>query len=305
MPCLTPLNAYKSVERGETGRYGITFSPKTSLIGGHASFHVPCGKCIGCRVDRSREWALRCMHELQMHPEGCFLTLTYKPASLPDDYSIDKRDWQLFAKRLREFSPRPLKFFAVGEYGSHEGAFPHQPHYHALVFGYRPNDLKLHSRKNNNPLYTSEKIQKLWPHGFSTVGELNYSTAAYCARYTIKKIGGDKAAEHYLRVHPVTGKLHQVKPEAVWPSRRPGIGYTWFQKFKSDAFPSDFLTWEGKKHPVPKFYIKLLEEEERERVKRTRRINSKGRPNEADSFRRYSAKEAVLAAKLKQLKRDL
>nr|QJB19156.1 MAG: replication initiator protein [Microvirus sp.] len=304
MPCLTPLSAYKSAERGSGGSYAITFNPKNALREASA-FLVPCGKCIGCRVDRSREWALRCMHENQMHPEGCFLTLTYNRQNLPDDYSINKRDWQLFAKRLREHSPRPIRFFACGEYGSEHGAFPYQPHYHALVFGYRPNDLKLHSRKNNNPLYTSQKISKLWPHGFSTIGELNYKTAAYCARYTLKKIGGDRAADHYTRVHPVTGMIHQVKPEAIWPSRNPGIGFSWFQKYKSDVFPSDYLIWEGKKHPVPKFYIKLLEEEERERVKRTRRQNTVGRPNEADQYSRYQAKHDVLAGKLNQLKRDL
>lgn len=265
---------------------------------------VPCGKCIGCRLDRSRDWAVRCMHEAQSHSENCFLTLTYDPKKLPEDYSVSKVVHQHFVKRLRESAGRPLRFFACGEYGSEDGALPLQPHYHYLIFGYRPTDLKLHTKTNNIPLYTSQKISKLWPFGFSTVGNVNYQTAAYCARYVVKKIGGDMAAEHYTRIHPITGKICQVEPEFALQSRKPGIGYSWYQTFKNDIYPSDFCVVDTKRHPVPKFYIKLFEEEERQRVKRRRKaIANKHREDATPS--RLRVREAVQLDRAKQLKRSL
>lgn len=305
MPCFHPIDAYRSAVRGETGKYGITFNSKQALIENLGSaFQLPCGKCIGCRIDRSRQWAVRCMHEAQMHPANCFLTLTYDEKKLPDDYSISLDHYQKFLKRLRISVAQPLRFFGCAEYGSEEGAHPFQPHYHFLIFNYRPTDLKLQSRKKNIPLYTSEHIQKLWKYGYSTVGEVNYQTAAYCARYVIKKIGGDKAAEHYTRVHPVTGKISQVKPEFATQSRRPGLGASWLAEFKADIYPSDFVVVDGKKHPIPKFYTRQLQEEEQTRLKRER--NKSARLRQADNtHKRLRDREQVQLSRVSALKRNL
>lgn len=244
-----------------------------------------------------------------MHPQNCFLTLTYSDDQLPDDYSIDVRTIQLFMKRLREHADTQIRFFAAGEYGDRF----QRPHYHALIFNYDFNDKILHSKKNNIPLYTSLQLSKLWPHGFATIGSVNYQTAAYCARYTMKKIGGDTAADHYTRVHPVTGKIHLVKPEFSTSSRRPGIGATWLQKYKSDVFPSDFLIVDHKRHPVPKFYIKKLAEEEQRQIKRKRGASmaTKGvKPATIErawnkTTARLKVREEVFTAKISTLKRDL
>lgn len=240
------------------------------------------------------------MHEAQLHKQNCFLTLTYNDSSLPADYSVHVNVHQKFMKRLRESAGNKLRFFACGEYGDKDL----RPHYHYLIFGYRPSDLKLHSRKNNIPLYTSEKITKLWSFGFSTVGELTYQTAAYCARYTVKKIGGEKAAAHYNRVHPVTGQPVQVQPEFAKQSNRPGIGDGWFNTFKSDIYPSDFCVVNEQMHPVPKFYTKKLAEEERHKVKINRKAQS--RKQRADNTpARLRVRETVQLAKAALLKRSL
>ncbi len=244
-----------------------------------------------------------------MHKQNCFLTLTYNDDQLPLDYSIDVRVLQLFMKRLREHAKTRIRFFAAGEYGDRFL----RPHYHALIFNYDFNDKKLHSIKKNIPLYTSDQLSQLWPHGFATIGTVNYQTAAYCARYTMKKIGGDDAPEHYTRVHPVTGKLCTVQPEFSTQSRRPGIGATWFHKYKSDVFPSDFLIVDKKRHPVPKFYIKLLLEEERQRVKRKRGASSPTRGHKPATIERahnltrarLEVREEVFVDRISKLKRDL
>jgi len=305
VPCFHPLTAYRSAVRGESGRYGITFNGSKGLIES-SSFQVPCQKCKGCRVDRSREWAVRCSHEVQMAPRSCFLTLTYDDEHLPADYSIHVRTLQLFLKRLRDsIAPTKIRFFAAGEYGDKDD----RPHYHALIFNYDFND-KIIFKKKPTLLYTSQALSKLWTYGFSTIGTANYQSAAYCARYSIKKIGGDLAAHHYQRTHPVTGIQTQVQPEFSTQSRRPGLGYSWFKKYKSDVFPSDFLVVDGKKHPVPKYYLKLLEEEERKRLK----LNRGPHPKRIQQFRKRKAenkpdrlkvREEVFSAKIRQLKREL
>lgn len=249
------------------------------------------------------------MHEAQMHTENCFITLTYDDEHLPADYSVSVRVWQLFMKRFREFADRRFRFFGCAEYGDQEG----RPHYHALIFGYRFNDLRLHSRKNTNPLYTSEKLSKLWPYGFSTIGEVNYQTAAYCARYSMKKIGGPQAADHYTRVHPVTGVQVRVKPEFATQSRNPGIGDSWLRTFKSDIYPSDFVVVDGKKHPVPKFYTRKLKEEEQRKLKVRRAVANATKGDKPDTVRRREnnttarllVREEVLTARASKLKRDV
>lgn len=235
-----------------------------------------------------------------MHSENCFITLTYDDKFLPDDYSVQVPVFQRFMKRLREFAPRKLRFFGCGEYGDKEL----RPHYHALIFGYRFDDLKLHARNRGKPLYTSEKLTRLWPDGFSTVGEVNYQTAAYCARYAIKKIGGDMAAEHYLRIHPLTGKMVRVQPEFATQSRKPGLGATWFDKYASDAFPSDFIIVDKKKHPVPKFYALKLDEQQLVKIKRRRKALSL-KQKEDTTKERLKVREEVMTSRLNQLKREV
>lgn len=246
-----------------------------------------------------------------MHSRNCFLTLTYSDEHLPSDYSIDLRTLQLFLKKLREFADTRIRFFGAGEYGDKE----QRPHYHALIFNYDFNDKILYTIKNKNKIYTSPSLSKIWPYGFSTIGSANYQTAAYCARYTLKKIGGDLAAEHYTRVHPLTGKLVTVQPEFSTQSRgrkeERGLGYSWFQKYKSDVFPSDFVIVDGKKHPVPKYYLKLLEEDERKRIKRRRDVSTKGEKPATKERRwnttraRLKVREEVFAARIKRLERTL
>lgn len=245
------------------------------------------------------------MHEAQLYgSNNCFLTLTYDEAQLPADYSVNVGVHQLFMKRLRKSVPHKIRFFACGEYGSEEGAHPYQPHYHYLIFNYRPSDLTLHSTSNGNKLYTSPHIQKLWTYGYSTVGNLTYQTAAYCARYIVKKIGGEQAASHYNRIHPVTGLPVQVQPEFSKQSNRPGIGDAWFETFKSDVYPSDFVIVDGKRHAVPKFYVKKLQEEERTAVKRRRKAQA-NKHREDNTSARLRTREQVQLARADQLRRKL
>jgi len=239
------------------------------------------------------------MHEAQLYTDNCFLTLTYDDDHLPDDYSVHVGVHQKFIRALRDSITSKIRFFACGEYGDTDL----RPHYHYLIFNYRPTDLILHSKKNSIPLYTSKKIQSIWSNGFSTIGNLTYQTAAYCARYTFKKIGGPLADSHYTRIHPLSGNLVRVQPEFSKQSLRPGIGDAWYQTFKSDIYPSDFCVVDGKKHPVPKFYVKKLAEEERTKIKRRRKAAS-NKQRADNTPARLRVREQVKLAQISNLKRE-
>lgn len=247
------------------------------------------------------------MHEAQFHDQSCFLTLTYKDTELPDDFSVSVDVHQKFIRALRDhIAPTRIRFFACGEYGEDDNnPFEgNRPHYHYLIYGYRPSDLKLHSHKNNIKLYLSPTISNIWTKGFITVGDVNYQSAAYCARYVIKKIGGDQATQHYRRVHPVTLQVVQVQPEFAKMSLKPGLGEKWFNTFKSDIYPSDFCIVDGKQHGIPKYYTKRLAEEESQALKRRRKAHQ--RKHRADNTpARLRVREDVQLEKVKQLKRTL
>lgn len=223
---------------------------------------VPCGQCMACRIDRSREWATRCEHEIQMHEENCFITLTYNDENLPKYGSLSKEHFQLFMKRLRKHvskEGKEVRFYACGEYGDDLG----RPHYHAIVFGYDFKDKEVVDSKNYNSnknrfktgrswkIFTSPSLEAIWKKGFVTVGEANINSAGYIARYLTKKITGEKAPKYYLN------RL----PEFSLMSRMPGIGKGWYDKFKTDVYPKDFFTINGKKFKPSRYYDSLLKKE--------------------------------------------
>lgn len=221
---------------------------------------LPCGQCVGCRLERSRQWAIRIMHEAQMHSDNSFLTLTFDEEHLPENLSISKRDLQLFMKRLRKKYPKQkIRYYACGEYGD----INLRPHYHLCMFNYDPIDKQIVGlTKSNHPLYESPDLKEVWPYGRHWLGELTFESAAYVARYVMKKMNGQKAEqdETYKRICSNTGEIFWVEPEFQTQSLKPAIGQEWFDKYSSDAYPSDYITVRGRKMKPPKFYDKKYEE---------------------------------------------
>ncbi len=265
---------------------------------------VGCGQCIGCRLDRSREWAIRCVHEAQLYSENCFLTLTYSNEFLPADCSLDERHFQRFIKRLRRrFSGQRIRYFYCGEYGERL----HRPHYHACLFNFDfPDKVPV-----NDHLYRSDLLERLWRFGFCSIGEVTFESAAYVARYVVKKVFGDKAAAHYEVVVEDTGEVLQLKPEYTNMSlgRKPGdgIGGEFYRRFKDDMFPSDECVVDGIVHKPPRYYEKLYKLEDPEgflRVKRKR--DEFFQKHQADCTpERLRDREVVKFAQLSQLSRNL
>lgn len=303
------MKGYRSATRNEkTGKRPIVFSRSKGLV--DQPVELPCGQCIGCRLERSRQWAMRCVHEASLHQDNIFITLTYDNDHLPPNKSLDYRDYQLFMKRLLVHADRHLKrhpgirFYMCGEYGE---TFQ-RPHYHAVMFNYDLPDKRVWKIERDNPLYTSEMLTELWGKGHTSIGSVTFQSAAYVARYIMKKVTGDAADYHYNTIDPETGEVSaERKPEFTNMSRRPGIGGKWFDKFQSDVFPDDFVVLNGKKVTPPRFYTsryELLYPEEVAKIKRDRKERAKRRAHDSTP-ERLKVREQVLNSRISRLKRTI
>ena len=216
---------------------------------------VNCGRCYPCLSNKRNGWTFRMIQETEKSDSSLFITLTYdennikyawnKPKGpnlkytlqeLYDLYSynatihystptIDKKDLQLFNKRLRarimeekglsndwfkineesgEISPK-YRFLGVGEYGEESN----RPHFHIIAWNipdtwFEWNDV--------NKEYYSDKLESLWDKGYIKIGTVTQQSIHYCAKYTLKDIFKS----------PDENSMAE-KPFATM-SRNPGIG---------------------------------------------------------------------------------
>jgi hypothetical protein len=312
MPCYKPIDAYVAKGKTENGKKIIVF--KRPLETYMQDIQLPCGQCIGCRLNRSIMWATRCMHEAQLYEDNCFITLTYDEEHLPNDHSLDHYNFQKFIKRLRkEISPHKVRYFMCGEYGEDSW----RPHFHAIIFNYAfPDKIKYSQGDSENPYYISEQLYRLWPYGFHLIGDCTFDTAAYVARYCVKKITGEDAEAHYNRIltdwNEITGEITtmqevNLQPEYARMSTNPGIGKEWFNQFKSDLYPSDYIITNNlKKVSIPHYYDKLLEKENEFLLKRQKqkRVIAAQLHSQNNTIERLRAREHCKKESIKSLKRN-
>jgi hypothetical protein len=224
-----------------------------------------------------------------MHQENSFITLTFDDESLikRKTNSLKVRDFQLFMKRLRKKYNKQIRFFHCGEYGEKNG----RPHYHALLFGHNFDDRKLFKSKGQTQLFTSDSLSDLWRYGFSTIGNVTFESASYTARYVMKKHKGPLPSP----------KGEGISDEYCTMSRNPGLGYSWFQKYKSDVYPHDYVVIRGgyKSRP-PRYYDSLLSEKELESLKERRKEHAEPTYDVLDD--RWYRLKTVEQVKLKNLR---
>lgn len=245
MACFRPLRAFR-LEDGVISFGAPSGAEREELL-------LPCGKCDGCRLERSRQWAIRCMHERQLHESNSFITLTYDDSHLPCNDSLYHRDWQLFAKRLRK-KYGPFRFFMCGEYGGLNG----RPHFHACLFGVGFDDrVKFRESDCGSDVFTSKSLDSVWSKGFASVGDVTFESAAYVARYTLKKVGND--VERLGTVDFSTGEIHVKVPEYARMSLRPAIARDWWARFSGDVKRRGDIVIRGRSMRPPRYYDKLLE----------------------------------------------
>lgn len=291
MPCYGPLTAYRP--KADANDRRLVFKKSDSETG--VGIKIPCGKCPGCKLEQSRQWAVRCMHEKRLHNASCFITLTYDDAHLPPGYSLKKEDLTNFMKRLRHETGPGLRFFACGEYGENTS----RPHYHVLLLNSDFTDKKLVRSGPQYNLYESPVLSQLWTNGSHVLGDVTFESAAYVARYCMKKRQNGKLTND--------GRV----PEYIVMSRRPGLGHGYFEKYKSEIINHDTIIVNGVPAALPRFYdnklagltemsdeIGLYTRFELVKLKRRRKLSSP--LSRADrSLRRLRIREVVTLAKLK------
>lgn len=268
MSCYKPLKAFKLPELTKNGKSSYKICShnidhieyrgnewikcETPLVASRGFktikdfIEIPCGSCIGCRLDYSRMWANRCVIEMKEHDHNYFLTLTYDDEHLPKGEKVEKinlsgevvyeefptlikEDLQKFFKRLRKNTGQKFRYYACGEYGDKSG----RSHFHAILFGLQIDDLVPVTKSNAGYSYfSSNTINKCWPYGYAVVGEATWETCAYTARYVMKKHKG-KDKEFYEK--------YKINPEFVLMSRKPGIARQYYDQNKEKIFDYDFI----------------------------------------------------------------
>lgn len=257
---------------------------------------IPCGKCIGCQKNKARQWAMRCMHELRMHKNSVFITLTYSDENLPKGGSLCKRDLQLFMKRLRTHLDRTLglkvRFYACGEYGSSTK----RPHYHVLLFGWSPpvGDRKSRSNgKSDNPLYNSATLSSLWDLGHAVCGDVSHASCLYVANYVTKKfVGSDDDTKRHYEVVAKDGEIILREPEFAVMSRRPGLGSTYVKKYADELINHDTVIYDGHELRFPRYYDLQLEKQKLVDQTHVQKIKM-SRKRESFRFRADNTKERL------------
>lgn len=285
MSCYYPLKGYDFGVNSMTGKKIIKVLPYGSdPLPGKEVIPIPCGRCIGCRLDYSKEWANRCLLEMQYHERNCFVTLTYDDFHVPhsrfvspddgclvDVLSLRSRDFQLFIKRLRKhFSDLGIRFFGCGEYGDDTL----RPHYHVVLFGVDFDDKEFLKKSTTGfDIFSSPTLTRLWsfpssrdegshtpvtPAGIATVQACTYETCAYTARYVMKKLKGQES-EFYKEMH--------IEPPFVRMSRRPGLGRQYYDDhpdlYNRSSIHVSTLDG-GKSFQPPKYFDRLLQDDDPE-----------------------------------------
>lgn len=305
MPCYTPLTGWRSRRPNSNGKYPITFIKSEGYA--DKELTVPCRKCVGCKLEYSRQWALRCVHEASLHNDNCFLTLTYDDDNLPTIFTgestLVKRDLQLFMKRLRKKYGAGIKFFGAGEYGDQSK----RAHYHLLIFGFDFPDKQLFSVRDGNKLFTSQELDKLWKKGFCTIGDVTFESAQYTARYTMKKQIGKGSQEFYERLNLETGEIVTLQPEFALMSRRPGLGREWYEKFKKEVVNNDSVIMHAREVKPPNYYMSVLEKEDLERYEKIKAERRRATKEAIDnnSLARLYVRGVCKEAQITNLKKEL
>jgi hypothetical protein len=317
MPCYHPEVAYRSKERNKNGKRELVFQKSIAL---HAErkgdiyldkeILIPCGKCIGCKLERALQWTIRCQHESEYWLNEHYRFSTFITLTVSDEYpemvwSVDKRHYQLFQKRLRKYyAGKRIPYFAAGGYGEELG----RPHYHAILFGHVFDDSKLVCTEQGKEVYASEILSVLWPFGDAKIGPVNFETINYVCCHLIKILSGEMAKQEYCNQNP----------PFILTSRNPAIGLLWFTKHGKQLYGHDeIVIRDGFVHKPPRYYDKKFEEltkrkmktldgsdiqisEEMEVIKRKRSIE--GVQREIDTDRRlakekYKLRRQFLSAK--------
>lgn len=294
---------------------------------------IPCGKCIGCRLDYSKTWATRAMLEAMQWEENYFITLTYDDKHKPYNWQMpdletgqiytDPGNWngylnpddmKHFMYRLRtdyarKFKHRGIRMMYCGEYGEDTK----RPHYHAILFNMPipANELKVYKQTYTKDfLYTWDWLTEEWGKGNVIIAEVTWNTCAYVARYMCKKQKGPTSSEYYAS--------RGQTPEFMRVSNRPGLARQYYEEHKKEIYAGDELIIKGRNgKPVcikpPKYFDNLFKEFNKEYMEELKERRSeacqtseklKGKTTTLKKAERLEIEERSIKARTTSLKRN-
>ena len=252
MPCFHPIDAWQRGTEKPIFKMPHNFDE-------YRHIKIGCGQCIGCRLEKAREWAVRCTLESSLYLDNSFLTLTYDDDHLPNNGNLDLEAMQLFFKKLRKaIYPQKIRYLYCGEYGD----LGMRPHYHAIIFNYWPRDAKVFKKSHSGELlFRSDTLDRVWSNGYVLVGNVSFDSASYVARYTLKKKNADNNI--YRTSDSITGEPILLHPPFVRASNRPGIGAPWsqnyFQEVINHEYRINFASRSGVSScGLPRYFRKIL-----------------------------------------------
>lgn len=272
MTCFHPLKCYYPLQEDQDGKRHLIFNPEVVrnynreklpfLIDNdgfidYTEMYVPCGNCIGCRLDYSRSWAIRSVHESMLYKNNCFVTLTFDDDHLPENRSLNKSYMSSWMKRFRKKFGDDIRFMLCGEYGEKF----HRPHYHIIFFNFDFPDRKYWTSRHGQIYYRSEMLEEVWRNacsssgnGYSVIGDVSFESAAYVSRYITKKFKSkdEEAVKKYYKGRD---------PEFLNMSRMPGLGYDFIVKNYKQILGNGYVVLpNGHKAPVPNYYSNIVKD---------------------------------------------
>lgn len=344
MTCFHPIDAWiHPSKKTEKGCALLLFSYDPKVCNSvHPDLQTKCGRCVGCRLSKSREWAVRCMHESSLYWNNCWLTLTlndeYKQTR-SNPYSLErgqKSEITRFLKRLRKKYGEGIRYFYCAEYGETcffcnksekfclssgcKNYYPWRgrPHYHICIFNHDFTDKRYFKTINGLHHYTSDILDALWTDpatglnmGYATISDLTPDSAAYTARYSMKKISGDMADQndpithikHYQRISS-DGELIDLIPEYNSMSRRPGIGKNWLLAYPREVLDNDAVLFKTVRIKPPRYYETQLAQTHPLIIEENKIIRIDKAENSPDNTpERLSTREYITLQKTEKLHR--
>lgn len=160
---------------------------------------VACRLCWQCRERKVNDWVGRCIAESKTATATHSVTLTYGQGEDGDEDHLRAKvltysDVQKYFKLLR-FNGYPVRYFAVGEYGSTKG----RAHWHLILFWQdKVPEHELNVRFN----------EKHWPHGVSFWEKPSPASIRYVCKYIQKDMGKDERQGHLAmsKIPPLGGE---------------------------------------------------------------------------------------------------
>lgn len=286
MACAAPIRAYKA----STGRL-VFFTTKDWQyhVEPYTGLQVPCGTCILCREEQSRQAAVRITHEATCHTENAFITPTYDEANIPPYGSLRYDDLTKFLKRLRK-TYGPLRYYAVGEYGDKSL----RPHYHICIFGHAFIENRVIVQREPHLMWEQAALTKCWGLGRVRVGALTFETARYTASYVTKKL---RSKQRYVRIDEESGELIAVEQPRAFMSDN--LGKDWWIQYGHQLEDRDYVIINGQKQKPPRAYDRWLGEIKPQAVQKIKSVREEKAKAQSPEENRARARNAHARVKRK------